>query len=139
MRYSDIIDTPRPKSKYRKMSLHDRAAQFSPFAALTGFDEEIKETSRFTQEQIELLNEDKLAIGEKIRYVLDHKDQDLLIYLVYFEKDPYKKGGKYRDIYTRIKKYNELEHYLLDEQKEKLYIDNIMEFHILEKENLEAL
>lgn len=53
--YDDIINLPHPTSaRHPRMSLHDRAAQFSPFAALTGYDEAIKETARIAEEQVEL-------------------------------------------------------------------------------------
>ena len=52
-RYADIINLPRPKSSHKPMSMHDRAAQFSPFSALTGLDDELAETARIVDSKIE--------------------------------------------------------------------------------------
>lgn len=57
--YDDIIDLPRPKSAHEPMPMSDRAAQFSPFAALTGYDDAIDETARLTDERIELTEEQR--------------------------------------------------------------------------------
>ena len=62
-KYDDIIDLPRPDSKHPKMSRIDRAAQFSPFAALTGHEDSIKETAHLTEEQIDLDESQKDEIG----------------------------------------------------------------------------
>ena len=60
-KYDDIINMPRPQSQRRKMTLHERAAQFSPFAALTGYDEAVKEAARLTDSRPEP-DEDKICL-----------------------------------------------------------------------------
>lgn len=66
--YEDIIDLPHPISKiHRPMALADRAAQFNPFAALTGYDDEIREAARFTSEKILLAEDEKQALDKKLR------------------------------------------------------------------------
>ena len=71
-RYDDVIHLPHHVSKTRpQMSMMDRAAQFSPFAALTGYDAAIKETGRLTDEKIELGEETKAVLDRKQRYLSD--------------------------------------------------------------------
>lgn len=98
-KYDDIINLPHFVSKkYPQMSMRDRAAQFSPFAALTGYDAEIKETTRLTDRRIEL-DEDVLdKLNERLyilRKVLDDGSVYPEVRITYFEKDLKKDGGKY--------------------------------------------
>lgn len=98
-KYDDIIDLPHFVSKkYPQMSMRDRAAQFSPFAALTGYDAEIKETARLTDKRIEF-DEDVLdRLNERLnilRKCLDDGDVNPDVRITYFEKDLKKDGGKY--------------------------------------------
>lgn len=101
--YDDIIHLNRPISKkHRPMSMLNRAAQFSPFAALVGYDDLVKETGRLTDEKIEL-NEDKInEINSKLVYLNDNKD--VVGSFTYFIKDNKKKGGRYEVISSSIKK-----------------------------------
>ena len=72
--YSDIINMPHHVSKNRpQMSMHDRAAQFAPFAALTGYDDAVKETARLTDRKTELLDEQVAILNEKILLLIQRK------------------------------------------------------------------
>lgn len=98
-RYDDIIDLPYKKSKrHAHMSTHDRAAQFAPFAALTGYGEAVEETARFTEAKIELA-EDRIAeINEvltKLKKTLDKPLGKVEVELDFFVQDKLKQGGKY--------------------------------------------
>ena len=100
-KYDDIIDMPYKKStRHAHMSTHDRAAQFSPFAALTGYGEAVEETARFTDSKIELA-EDKIAeINEVLAELKNALDRPLdedepEVKLNYFVQDKLKQGGKY--------------------------------------------
>lgn len=94
--YSDIINLPRPISKnHKQMSNHDRAAQFAPFAALTGYEQVVKEVSRKTDERIVLSEDEKQIINRYIEYLLEHQKQNFPIKVTYFVKDKKKSGGKY--------------------------------------------
>lgn len=105
--YDDIINIPRFVSKrYPQMSMHDRAAQFSPFAALTGYDDAIKETARLTDKKINL-DEDVLQKLDEILFVIRKKldsGQKCRIVISYFEKDLKKDGGRYLDISGEVKR-----------------------------------
>ena len=94
-KYDDIINLPYQKSKtHPHMSNSDRAAQFAPFAALTGYEELIKETARVTQKKILITNEKKMEISEKLDYLSTLSDC-VEITIIYFVADKSKKGGKY--------------------------------------------
>ena len=105
-RYSDIINLPHYRSKKRQpMSIHDRAAQFSPFAALTGHDEAIKETARLTDKKIELDETTKIQLNEKFNYIMENIYNQPEITVTYFIPDSLKRGGMYVDFTGKVKKY----------------------------------
>lgn len=94
--YSDIIGLERPVSKkHLPMTRLNRAAQFAPFAALTGYGEAINETGRLVDKKIELSASEIDSINEKLRYIEDNKDKRIEISVLYFLPDEKKKGGKY--------------------------------------------
>ena len=95
----------RPKSKYPKMPMLDRAAQFAPFAALTGHKEAILEQQRLTQTKRILSNEEKLVINEKITELMHLKSK---CRITYFEKDKTKSGGQYMESVLSFKRIDEL-------------------------------
>lgn len=104
-RYDDIIDLPRHVSKTRpKMAVADRAAQFSPFAALTGHNAAIKETARLTEQRIELDESTRRVLDEKMqalmRQIANHPDTQI----TYFLPDEKKNGGAYVSVKDRVKK-----------------------------------
>ena len=110
-KYDDIINLPHHEStKHPKMSLYDRAAQFSPFAALTGHDEAIQETARLTDQRIELDESNKVLINEKLQTIYTSLEDGPEVTFTYFCPDERKKGGSYvthtgivkkMDVYTR--------------------------------------
>ena len=103
MKYSDIINTKYPFSKrHKKMSLYGRAGQFAAFAALTGYDDIIDETSRRVDDEIILNNDQAEDINRKLVYLIDNKNI-FATYMV-FKKDSKKKGGKLIKVIGSIKK-----------------------------------
>lgn len=101
-KYDDIINLPYEKSKtHAHMSNSDRAAQFAPFAALTGYEELIRETARVTQKKIILANDKKLEISNELEFIEEHKDEDLDISIIFFVSDKNKSGGKYLEETTK--------------------------------------
>lgn len=101
--YQDIIDLSRPKSKHPSMSLNNRAAQFAPFSALTGYDEKIKEVARETAPKKELEEDQKEIIDTKLQFLLRHKDEEIVAEILYFEKDKKKSGGSYHRVKKVVK------------------------------------
>ena len=120
----------RPKSKYPKMSMSDRAAQFAPFAALTGHKEAVIEQGRITQEKRILSNEEKLEINEKIIEMVKLKSKCKIIY---FEKDKTKSGGKYIQNVLSFKRLDELSKTLFFKENIQIQIDDIVDIEVLEQ------
>ncbi len=93
-RYDDIINLPHRQSEKREhMSIHDRAAQFSPFAALTGHSDAIEETARLTDGRIILGEYEANLLDEKLRQLIENPNQ--IVKVTYFVPDGKKQGGKY--------------------------------------------
>lgn len=107
--YADIINLPHHQSSTRPhMTLHDRAAQFSPFAALTGHDAAIAETARLTDKRIQL-SEDKIAaLNEKLQMIKELLPERPEVCLTYFVPDEKKDGGAYITKAGCIKKIDQL-------------------------------
>lgn len=120
----------RPKSKYPKMPMLDRAAQFAPFAALTGHKEAILEQQRLTQTKRILSNEEKLAINEKILELMNLKSK---CRITYFEKDKTKSGGQYLKSVLTFKRLDELNKTLFFKENIQIQIDDIVDIEVLEK------
>lgn len=95
-RYDDIINLPHHESTvYKRMPTINRAAQFAPFAALTGYEEAIEETGRITNMKSELDEYIKEDISNKINYLADKENGDKKIIITYFVPDLRKEGGEY--------------------------------------------
>ena len=94
-KYDDMIHLSRPGSRYARMSAYDRAAQFSPFAALTGFDAAIAETGRLTDSRIELDEGGKQLLDEQMRALLDVIHTRPKVTITWFCYDERKAGGTY--------------------------------------------
>lgn len=126
--YSDIIDHPHYVSKTRpQMSELERAAQFSPFAALTGYDAAISETGRLTDEKIELGEETKALLDMKQQYLLDMISDQPEITVTYFIPDTKKSGGAYASVTGNLKRIDEYERLMLLTTGEKIPLDDIMD------------
>ena len=128
--YQDIIDLSRPKSKHPSMSLNNRAAQFAPFSALTGYDEKIKEVARETAPKKELEEDQKEIINMKLQFLLRHKDEEIVAEILYFEKDKKKSGGQYRTRRCVIRRVDEVYQKLILPDKTYILIENILDIHI---------
>ena len=110
--YEDIIHLPHHQSSnHPHMSLYDRAAQFSPFAALTGFDGVIAETSRLTDQKIELSEYERALLDQKLSRIDDElrKGNHPEITVIYFVPDPLKAGGAYEEYTGRVRSINAVE------------------------------
>ena len=127
-RYDDIINLPHHQSATRPhMSNHDRAAQFSPFAALTGYDDAIKETARLTDGKVELDEHSKEALNERLNMIQDAIDEQPEVSITYFLLDKKKSGGAYVTATDRVKKIDEYENIVLLQDGTKIPIDDIAE------------
>lgn len=126
-RYADIIDLPHhTSSKHPRMSATARAAQFSPFAALTGYDAEIKETARLTDEKIEL-DEDRVNdINAKLQYIKDNIDGRPEITAEYFVLDERKAGGEYVTAIGAVKRIDEYRRVITFSDGREIPIDCVL-------------
>ena len=123
--YDDIINLKRPISKKHKpMSLYNRAAQFAPFAALTGYDDVIDETGRLTDEMLQLDEYQKSDINNQLLYLIENKD--VVASYTCFIKDKYKKGGSYITVLGNIKKLDLDNHKIVLEDKTVVNIEDIV-------------
>ncbi|MBO4928204.1 MAG: hypothetical protein J5379_08160 [Clostridiales bacterium] len=102
--YDDIIHMERPQYEdLPPMSIHDRAAQFSPFAALVGYDDAVAETARLTERRREMSEEEVQDLNEKINILTERSDSRPLVQVMYFIADPRKSGGRYAERKGRIR------------------------------------
>lgn len=124
--YDDIIDKVHYQSKSRKhMSLNDRAAQFLPFAALTGYDAAIIETARITSEKKTLGPEDKQVLNKRLGVIkATIKDKPTFL-ITYFEKDEKKDGGTYKTIETTIQSVDEVNKLLILPNRDTISINDL--------------
>ena len=126
-RYDDIIHLPHHVSKTRKpMPMINRAAQFAPFAALTGHDEAIAETARQTAPKRKLSLDEQEILSKRMAYAISHIGERPNLTFTYFIPDMLKDGGKYAEITGVIRKYDELGRTVILETNEILLIDNIL-------------
>ena len=94
--YDDIKHLTRPQyDDLHPMSMHDRAAQFSPFAALVGYDDAVAETARLTDSRLELTEDEMFELNANLNRLLDSLDEQPQISVTYFVPDEKKSGGKY--------------------------------------------
>ena len=126
--YDDIIDLPHHQSKIRMhMSLHDRAAQFAPFSALSGYDDAIEETERLTDERIALDEAQVEKINEKLSYIAAHLSERITVSITYFKPDHKKSGGVYLTDIGVVKKVDEINHALTMESGMQIHMEQIMD------------
>lgn len=124
--YSDIINLPHHQSKTRKhMSLHDRAAQFAPFAALTGYSEAIRETGRLTDEAPDMSDQAKAELDEKLEMLRFLLPQLPEITMTFFTEDERKSGGRYEKITGKVKRIDEASRRIIMELGEQIEIDRL--------------
>ena len=103
--YEDIINLPHHVSKTRpQMSMLDRAAQFSPFAALAGHDAAIRETARLTETRVELDENELAELDSRMQWIEEHLEEEILVKITYFQPDSRKSGGSYAEVIDRVQR-----------------------------------
>lgn len=123
MNYSDIIKLPHHISiKYPQMSRENRAAQFAPFAALNGYEDAIDETARITDVRIELDEEMKKIINEKLNYIDSHIMERPQATFTYFLADERKNGGSYVAVTGNVRQIDLVNNLIILTNKEKINI-----------------
>lgn len=133
-RYDDIINLPYPVSKvHPQMPLIDRAAQFSPFAALTGYEAAIDETARLTEDFIELDENKKEQLNEQLQQIKRTLDERRTIRITYFMPDEQKCGGAYVTVNGVVKRIGEHERLIHMEDGTIIPIDRIFNIDCMDK------
>lgn len=126
-RYDDIIDLPHHVSQtHPHMPVSDRAAQFSPFAALTGYDTAIRETARLTDEKIELDESRKTVLNEKLLLLQEHLKERPVAIITFFKPDERKAGGSYVTVSGNIKKIDTYESMVILADGTRVPVDDII-------------
>ena len=125
-RYDEIINLPHHVSTTRpQMPMSDRAAQFAPFAALTGYDSAIKETGRLTDERIELDEEALAALDRKYQLLMDTLDDAPEATIIYFQPDERKAGGQYVSATGTVKKVDTFGRRILLQDGTRIPLDSV--------------
>jgi len=124
--YDDIIALPRPVSQtHLPMSIENRAAQFLPFAALTGYDAAIQETARLTDRRLELDEDEKLMFSGKLQLIQDAIKARPQVKVTYFVPDTRKEGGAYVVTAGRVKKVDAVERQIVMMDGRTIPIDEV--------------
>lgn len=129
--YEDIINLDRPISKYNHLSMDARASQFAPFAALTGYDEKIKEAGRITDKKVENSEELDNTLNNKLNFLNKHLEDKMEVNIVYFVKDIKKRGGKYFCKRGIIKRIDVINGFLKFSDNFKIYFEDILDIECL--------
>lgn len=126
--YDDIIHLPHHVSTTRpRMPIANRAAQFAPFAALSGYDAAVKETARLTDRQIELGESELAILDRKLQVLADHLAEQPEVAITYFQPDEKKAGGAYVIATGRVKKVDDFEGVIVLTSGERILFKRILE------------
>lgn len=125
--YGDIIDLPHHQSDKRPhMSLHDRAAQFAPFAALRGYDDEIEETARLTDKRQEMSPEDIDLLNTRLGIIIENIKSKPEATITYFIADKKKDGGEYKTVTGSVRRLDEIKRTIQFTDGSTVLIDDIL-------------
>ena len=125
-KYDDIINQPHHTSQnHARMSISDRAAQFSPFAALTGYDDAVRETARLTDERIVLEEDERQTLDERFLFLRSHLADRTRVTFTYFKPDLKKAGGAYVSVSGIVRRVDDVERQIIMEDGTVIYIDAV--------------
>ena len=131
-KYDDIIHLPHPTSeRHPRMSRQDRAAQFSPFAALTGLGAALQESARLTERRLIPDEYEQAELDKKLQYLRENLPQQPAAVITHFVPDDRKEGGSYRRTEGRVRKLLEFERQLVLTDGTTLAIEDILELELL--------
>ena len=126
-KYEDMLYLDPPVSKtHRKMSIQDRAAQFMPFAALTGYEDLIREPSRITQSRIELSETEIEELKHKLEILHRHEIEKPLIIVQYFVRDLKKSGGSYQMVEKYLHRIDDIEKKIIFKDRTTIHFEEII-------------
>ena len=126
-KYEDMLYLEPPISKiHRKMSISERAAQFMPFAALTGYEDLIREFSRITQKRIELSETEIEELKNNLEILRVHEKEKPMIKVMYFLHDLKKKGGSYQTVEKHLHRIDDIEKKIIFKDRTTIQFDDII-------------
>ena len=129
--YEDMLELSHPVSKiHPQMPRRDRAAQFAPFAALTGYEEAVREAARFTEEKMILDEDSKEQLDWKLRCLQEKVKEKPTITVTYFLEDEKKKGGKYVTVTGILKKIDGYTHQFVLENGEEIPVEDMVSLNL---------
>lgn len=125
-KYDDIINLPNPTPTCKpRMSALDRAAQFAPFAALTGYEAVVAEAARLTDDRLVLSEDMKIILNDKMQMIVDNLDKEPLVTIRYFVPDKRKAGGAYVEVSGIVKEIDEYERCIVMTDGMKIPIEQV--------------
>jgi len=124
-KYDDIIGRDRPQSDRPQMSRYDRAAQFAPFAALTGYESILVETARLTDRKIEFDEDVRAAIDLRLRRLCERVKERPAVTVLCFRADERKEGGRYVTLRGNLKRVDTAAQTLMLEAGEKIAFSDV--------------
>lgn len=135
-KYDDMINLPRPEPTRSRMGGLERAAQFAPFAALTGYDEAVGETARLVDEKIELSEDERAYLDEQTKKIREIPEREIAV--TYFIADKRKSGGAYLTARGFVKKIDEIERLLVLTSGERIPLDDIFDIDFSDEQQAGA-
>ena len=125
-KYDDIINLPNPTPTCKpRMSALDRAAQFAPFAALTGYEAVVAEAARLTDDRLELSEDMRIILNDKMQMIVDNLDKEPFVTVRYFVPDKRKAGGAYVEVSGIVKEIDEYERCIVMTDGIKIPIEQV--------------
>ena len=130
-KYDDIINLPHYEPKYHpRMSKYKRSAQFAPFAALVGYDEQVQECSRLTDKRLEIDDELKEKINYKLNKINELIKNNPEVEITYFIPDVKKDGGKYINEKGNVKRIDYINRFIKFTDNKKIILDDVIDIKI---------
>ena len=130
-KYDDIINLPHYEPKYHpRMSKYKRSAQFAPFAALVGYDEQVQECSRLTDKRLEIDDELKEKINYKLNKINELIKNNPVVKITYFIPDVKKDGGKYITEKGNVKRIDYINRFIKFTDNKKIILDDVIDIKI---------
>ena len=130
--YDDIINLPHHQSvKHPHMNSHQRAAQFAPFAALTGYDAAIDETARLTGQKLELSDEQADHLNAQIQHIIENIADKPRVEITYFVTDTLKSGGEYVTVTGRVRRVDDYNREIVFADGITVKIDDVWNIKIM--------
>ena len=126
-KYEDMLYLEAPVSKvHRKMSISERAVQFMPFAALTGYEDLIRESSRITQRRIELSETEIVELKHKLEILHEHEKEKPMIKVMHSLQDLKKSGGSYQTVEKQLHRIDDIEKKIIFKDRTTIQFDDII-------------